>query len=79
MTATKVIEGVGEVGIDSEASPGNGPYYVRLYNGKYHVVGFDTEAEALEMVMNGDVDSVDMNISTIEGDESYYQVEEEEE
>ena len=51
MVATKVIEGVGEVGIDSEASPGNGPYYVRLYNGKYHVVGFDTEAEALEELL----------------------------
>jgi hypothetical protein len=44
---TRVIEGVGEVGIDTEASPGNGPYYVKMYDGSYDACGFDTEEEAL--------------------------------
>ena len=47
MTATKVIEGVGEVGIDAEASPGNGAYYVKLYDGSYDACGFETEEEAV--------------------------------
>jgi hypothetical protein len=38
----------GEIGIDSEASPGNGEYYVKLYDGSYDVCGYDTEAEAWE-------------------------------
>jgi hypothetical protein len=38
----------GEIGIDSEASPGNGAYYVKLYDGSYDVCGFDSEAEAWE-------------------------------
>jgi hypothetical protein len=42
------IEGVGEYGIDTEASPGNGSYYVKLYNGSYDACGFDTEQEARE-------------------------------
>lgn len=46
--ATKVIKGVGEVGIDTEASPGNGSYYVKHYASGYDAVGFETEAEALE-------------------------------
>lgn len=46
--ATKVIKGVGEVGIDTEASPGNGSYYVNHYASGYDAVGFETEAEALE-------------------------------
>jgi hypothetical protein len=45
--ATKVIEGIGEVGIDTEASPGNGQFYVKMYDGSYDAVGFDTEEEAL--------------------------------
>jgi hypothetical protein len=38
----------GEIGIDSEASPGNGAYYVKLYDGSYDVCGFDSEEEAWE-------------------------------
>jgi hypothetical protein len=38
---------IGEIGIDAEASPGNGPYYVKLYDGSYDAVGFDTAEEAL--------------------------------
>jgi hypothetical protein len=38
---------IGEIGIDAEASPGNGAYYVKLYDGSYDAVGFDTAAEAL--------------------------------
>jgi hypothetical protein len=38
---------IGEIGIDAEASPGNGQYYVKLYNGSYDAVGFDTAEEAL--------------------------------
>ena len=45
--AKKVIKGVGEVGIDTEASPGNGPYYVKHYATGYDVCGFDSLAEAL--------------------------------
>jgi hypothetical protein len=43
----KVIEGVGEVGIDTEASPGNGKYYVKSYVLDYDAVGFDTLEDAL--------------------------------
>jgi hypothetical protein len=49
----------GEVGIDTEASPGNGEFYVKLYDGSYDVVGFDTVEEAwaeLEYVACGIVD-----------------------
>jgi hypothetical protein len=38
----------GEVGFDTEASPGNGAYYVKLYDGSYDAVGFDTVEEAWE-------------------------------
>jgi hypothetical protein len=38
---------IGEIGTDAEASPGNGPYYVKLYDGSYDAVGFDTAEEAL--------------------------------
>ena len=44
----KVFPGIGEVGIDTEASPGNGAYYVKLYDGSYDAVGFDSEEEAIE-------------------------------
>jgi len=56
--AIKVIQGVGEVGIDTEASPGNGPYYVKHYATGYDVCGFDSVAEALmelEFVEDGAV------------------------
>ena len=43
----KVIDGVGEIGIDTEASPGIGQYYVKLYDGSYDACGFETEQEAL--------------------------------
>ena len=43
----KVIPQVGEVGIDTEASPGNGPYYVKHYRTGYDVCGFDSVEEAL--------------------------------
>jgi hypothetical protein len=60
----KVIEGVGEVGIDTEASPGNGQFYVKMYDGSYDACGFDTQEEAeaeLDYIVNGDVtfDEVD--------------------
>ena len=41
-------EGVGEYGLDLKHSPGVGPYYVRLYDGRYDVSGFDTEQESRE-------------------------------
>ena len=41
------IEGVGEVGIDTEASPGNGRWYVKHYSTGYDVCGFDSLEEAL--------------------------------
>lgn len=44
--ATYVIEGVGEVGLDPDHSPGVGAYYVKLYDGTYDASGFDTEDEA---------------------------------
>jgi len=43
----KVIPSVGEAGIDTEASPGNGSYYVRMYDGSYDACGFDTLEEAV--------------------------------
>jgi hypothetical protein len=50
-TTVKVVKRagkpIGEIGIDSEASEGNGPYYVKLYDGSYDAVGFDTAEEAL--------------------------------
>ena len=50
-TITRVIKyftAYGEVGFDREASPGNGSYYVALYDGSYDATGFDTLAEAME-------------------------------
>ena len=41
------IEGVGEVGIDTEASPGLGRWYVKHYATGYDVSGFDSEEEAV--------------------------------
>jgi hypothetical protein len=49
----------GEVGIDTEASPGNGQFYAKMYDGSYDAVGFDTVDEAwaeLEFVACGSVD-----------------------
>jgi hypothetical protein len=39
---------IGEIGIDAEASPGQGRYYVKLYDGSVDLSGYDTAAEALE-------------------------------
>ena len=50
-TITRVIKyftAYGEAGFDREASPGNGSYYVVLYDGSYDATGFDTLAEAME-------------------------------
>lgn len=47
MTILKLIEGVGEVGIDEEASPGNGPYYMTHYATGIDECGFDSVEEAL--------------------------------
>jgi hypothetical protein len=38
---------IGEIGTDAEASSGNGQYYVKLYDGSYDAVGYDTAEEAL--------------------------------
>ena len=42
----RVFPGVGEAGLDTEASPGNGQFYVRLYDGSYDMCGYDTIEEA---------------------------------
>jgi len=42
---------VGEIGIDPESSPGNGPWYVHHYATGYSVVGFDSAAEAKRELM----------------------------
>ena len=47
----KVVPGVGEVGVDTQASPGNGPYYVKHYRSNFDMVGYDSEAEALEELL----------------------------
>ena len=44
--ALRTIPGVGEAGIDTEASAGNGCFYVKMYNGSYNAVGFDSVDEA---------------------------------
>ena len=38
----------GEVGIDTDASPGNGPYYIKHYASGADVCGFDSEDEAMD-------------------------------
>lgn len=40
------LANVGEYGLDGEPSLGQGPYYVKLYDGSYDAAGFDTEEEA---------------------------------
>lgn len=50
MIVTRIIQyftEAGEAGFDREASPGNGPFYVMLYDGSYDATGFDTLAEAM--------------------------------
>ena len=56
----------GEVGIDTEASPGNGQFYVKMYDGSYDACGFDTVEEAWaeyedenqEIELNDGIDSI---------------------
>lgn len=48
----RVIPSFGEAGLDTEASLGNGAYYVRLYDGSYDVCGFDTIEEAWEELVD---------------------------
>jgi hypothetical protein len=43
----KVIPSVGEAGRDTEASPGNGQYYIRLYDGSVDECGYDTIEDAI--------------------------------
>ena len=43
----KIVKGVGEVGIDTEASFGTGYFYVKLYDGSYDASGFDSFEEAM--------------------------------
>ena len=50
MEITRIIQyftHAGEAGFDREASPGNGSYYVKLYDDSYDVTGFDTLDEAI--------------------------------
>lgn len=57
----KKIEGVGEVGLDTEASPGNGQFYAKTYDGELDQCGYDTVEEAWEelcLIALGDVDAV---------------------
>jgi len=46
--AIYVVEGVGEYGLDLDHSPGQGGYYVKLYDGSYDASGFESEKEARE-------------------------------
>jgi hypothetical protein len=39
---------IGEIGMDAEASPGQGQYYVKLYDGSVDLSGYDTAEEALD-------------------------------
>ena len=45
--AIYIVEGLGEYGLDLDHSPGQGGYYVKLYDGSYDATGFDTLAEAM--------------------------------
>jgi hypothetical protein len=38
----------GEIGFDTEHSPGNGPYYMIHYRSGATICGFDSENEALD-------------------------------
>jgi hypothetical protein len=57
-TMDKMIKATayGEVGIDTEASPGNGQFYAKTYDGELDSCGYDTVEEAwaeLEFVACG--------------------------
>ena len=42
----------GEVGRDTAASPGNGQFYAKTYDGSYDAVGFDTVEEAWQELVD---------------------------
>ena len=44
--AIKTIPGVGEVGINTQASAGNGSYYAKLYDNSFNSLGYDSVDEA---------------------------------
>ena len=44
--AIRTIPGIGEVGIDTQASAGNGSYYAKLYDNSFDSVGYDSVDEA---------------------------------
>jgi hypothetical protein len=47
----------GEVGIDTDANPGNGQFYAKTYDGELDSCGYDTVDEAwaeLEFVARGE-------------------------
>lgn len=46
--AIKIIEGVGEYGLEEDHSPGVGSYYVKLYDGSFDCSGYESEKEARE-------------------------------
>ena len=48
----RVIPSVGEAGLDTEASSGNGKFYVRLYDGSIDICGYDTIEEAWEELVD---------------------------
>lgn len=50
----RILEGVGEVGLDTEASPGNGPYYAKSYDGELNACGYETLDEAWDELVNYD-------------------------
>lgn len=43
----KVWAGVGEIGLDTEASSGNGPYYLRMYDGSIDQCGYESVEDAM--------------------------------
>ena len=47
----EVIKGVGEIGIDTDASPGLGRWYVKHYASGYDVCGFDCKQDAIDELM----------------------------
>lgn len=64
---------VGEVGIDHEASPGNGPFYMKHYLTGKDMVGYDTKKEALADLKHL-VQQMDesVNPQDYDSDEDYY-------
>jgi hypothetical protein len=48
----RVIPGVGEAGLDTDASPGNGQFYVKLYNESFDMCGYATIEEAWEELVD---------------------------